>query len=40
MVKKQVLQNREYSREGLLEKVKFESDQKKLRFNMTYYPVF
>ena len=40
MVKKQVLQAREHSRESLLEKVKSESNQKKLTFNITYYPVF
>ena len=40
MVKKQVLRAREHSRESLLEKVKSESDRKKLTFNITYYPVF
>ena len=40
MVRKQVLRAREHSRESLLEKVKSESDQKKLTFNITYYPVF
>ena len=40
MVKKQVLRVREHSRESLLEKVKSESDQKKLTFNITSYPVF
>ena len=40
MVRKQVLRAREHSRESLLEKVKSESDQKKLTFNITYYSVF
>ena len=40
MVRKQVLQACEHSRDSLLEKVKSESDQKKLTFNITYYPVF
>ena len=40
MVRKQVLRAREHSRESLLEKVKSESNQKKLTFNITYYPVF
>ena len=40
MVRKQVLRAREHSRESLLEKVKSESDQKKLTFNITYCPVF
>ena len=40
MVRKQVLRAREHSRESLLEKVKSESDKKKLTFNITYYPVF
>ena len=40
MVRKQVLRAREHSRESLLEKVKLESDQKKLTFNITCYPVF
>ena len=40
MVRKQVLRAREHSRKSLLEKVKSESDQKKLTFNITYYPVF
>ena len=40
MVRKQVLRAREHSRESLLEKVKSESDQNKLIFNITYYPVF
>ena len=37
---KQVLRAREQSREHLLEKVKSASDQNKLTFNITYYPVF
>ena len=40
MVRKRVLRAREHSRESLLEKVKSESEQKKLTFNITYYPVF
>ena len=40
MVRKQVLRTPEHSRESLLEKVKSESDQNKLTFNITYYPVF
>ena len=40
MVRKQILRAREHSRESLLEKVKSESDQKKLTFNITYCPVF
>ena len=40
MVRKQVLRAREHSRESLLEKVKSESNQDKLTFNITYYPVF
>ena len=40
IVRKQVLRVREHSRKSLFEKVKSESDQKKLAFNITYYPVF
>ena len=40
MVRKQVLRAREHSRESLLEKVKSESNKKKLTFNITYHPVF
>ena len=40
MVRKQVLRAREHSRVSLLEKVKSESDQKKLTFDITHYPVF
>ena len=40
MATKQVLRAREHFRESLLEKVKIESDQNKLTFNITYYPVF
>ena len=40
MVRKQVLRAREHSRESLLEKVKSESNQRKLTFNITYYPGF
>ena len=40
MVRKQVLWGHEHSRESLLEKVKSESDQNKLTFNITYYAAF
>ena len=40
MVRKQVLWAREHSRGSLLEKVKSESSQDKLTFNITYYPIF
>ena len=40
MVRKQVLGARAHSRQSLLEKVKSESNQKKLTFNITYYSVF
>ena len=40
MVRKQILLACEHSRESLLEKVKSEFDQKKLTFNITYYPLF
>ena len=40
MARKQVLRAREHFRESLLEKVKIESDQNKLTFNITNYPVF
>ena len=40
MVRKKVLRAREHSTESLVEKVKSESDQQKLTFNITYYPVF
>ena len=40
MVRKQVLRAREHSRESPLKKVKSESNQRKLTFNITYYPVF
>ena len=40
MVMKQLLRALEHSRESLLKKVKSESDQNKLTFNITYYPVF
>ena len=40
MVRKQVLRAREHSMESLLEKMNSESDQKKLTFNITCYPVF
>ena len=34
------LQSRQYARESLIEKMKSESDQKKLIFNNTRYPFF
>ena len=40
MVRKQVLRPHKHSRESLLEKVKSQSNQDKLTFNITYYPVF
>ena len=40
MVRKQDLRAREHSRESLLEKLKSESDQNKLTFNITHCPVF
>ena len=40
MVRKQVLQVREHSRESVLEKVKSKSDQNNLTFNIIYYSVF
>ena len=40
MVRKQVLRALEHSRESLLEKLKLESDQKKLPFYITYYLAF
>ena len=40
MVRKQILRASEYSRESLLENVRSETDQKKLTFNITYFPVF
>ena len=40
MIRKQVFRAREHSRESLLEKVKSESDQKKLTFDITCCPVF
>ena len=40
MIRKQVLPAREHSGESLLAKVKSESDQKKLTFNITDYPAF
>ena len=40
MVRKQVLRAREHSRESLIGKVKSESNQNKLTFNITYYPAF
>ena len=40
MVRKQVLRACEHSRESLLKKVKSESNQNKVTFNITYYLVF
>ena len=40
MLKKQILPAREHSRESLLENVKSESYQKKVTFNIIYYPSF
>ena len=40
MVRKQVIRTRQHSRESLIEKVKSEPNQKKLTFNISYYPVF
>ena len=40
MVRKQVLQAHEHSRESLLEKVKSKSDQNKLTFNIINYLLF
>ena len=40
MVRTQILWAREHSRESLLEKVKSESYQNKLTFNITCFPVF
>ena len=40
MVRKQILQSRLYARESLIEKVKSDSDRKKLMFNNTCYPFF
>ena len=40
MVRKQVLQAREHSRESVLEKVKSKSDQNNLTFNIIYYSDF
>ena len=37
---KEILRAREHCRESLLEKLKSEFDQNKLKFNITYYPVF
>ena len=40
MTRKQILRAREHSRERLRKKMKSESNQNKLTFNITYYPVF
>ena len=40
MIRKQVLWALEQSRKSLLENMKPESNQKKLIFNCTYYPLF
>ena len=40
MIRKQILSAREHSRNDLLEKEKQQSSERKLTFNITYYPVF
>ena len=40
MIRKQILSTREYSRNVLLEKEKQQMPEKKLTFNITYYPAF
>ena len=40
MIRKQILSAREYSRNDLLEKEKQQMPEKKLTFNITYYPAF
>ena len=40
MIRKQILSTREYSTNDLLEKEKLQVSEKKLTFNITYYPVF
>ena len=40
IIKKQILSAREYSRNDLLEKDKQQMPEKKLTFNVTYYPAF
>ena len=40
MIRKQILSAREYSRNDLLEKEKQQTPEKKLTFNITYYPAF
>ena len=40
MARKKILPMYENSRENFLEKVKSDTDQKKMTFNITYYPVF
>ena len=40
MAKKQVSRAPEHSRKSLLQKVRSESHQNQLKFNITYYPVF
>ena len=40
MIRKQLLSAREYSKNDLLEKEKQQMSEKKLTFNMIYYPAF
>ena len=40
MIRKQILSAREHSRNDLLEKEKQQMPEKKLTFNITYYPAF
>ena len=40
MVRKEILSAREHSRNDLLEKEKQQLDERKLTFNITYYPIF
>ena len=40
MIRRQILRSREHSRKDLLEKEKTETSERKLTFNITYYPVF
>ena len=40
MVRNQILSAREHSRNDLLEKEKQQLSERKLAFNITYYPVF
>ena len=40
MIRKQILRTREHSRNDLLEKEKQQLSERKLTFNITYYPVY